>query len=61
MSTSPSSAVVPPRSPLPVRIDELWERRAELDPADTAAREAVTAAVDAMIRDLQAGNITAEA
>jgi 2,3,4,5-tetrahydropyridine-2,6-dicarboxylate N-succinyltransferase len=48
MNVSPSSAVVPPRSPLSVRIDELWERRAELDPDDVAAREVVTAAVDAL-------------
>ena len=48
MNVSPSSAVVPPRSILSVRIDELWERRAELDPDDVAAREIVTAAVDAL-------------
>jgi len=48
MNVSPSSAVVPPRSLLSVRIDELWERRAELDPDDVAAREIVTAAVDAL-------------
>ena len=29
-------------------IDELWERRAELSPADTQARSAVVAAVDAV-------------
>ena len=29
-------------------IDELWERRAELSPADTQARAAVVAAVDAV-------------
>ena len=33
-------------SPLPDVIDELWERRAELTPSDTAARTAVVAAVD---------------
>ena len=33
-------------SPLPAFIDELWERRAELSPADTEARELVVAAVD---------------
>jgi 2,3,4,5-tetrahydropyridine-2,6-dicarboxylate N-succinyltransferase len=33
-------------SPLPAAIDELWERRAELSPADTEARELVVAAVD---------------
>jgi 2,3,4,5-tetrahydropyridine-2,6-dicarboxylate N-succinyltransferase len=48
MNPSSSSAVVPPRSPLSARIDELWERRAELDPDDVAAREIVTAAVDAL-------------
>jgi 2,3,4,5-tetrahydropyridine-2,6-dicarboxylate N-succinyltransferase len=48
MNSSSSSAVVPPRSPLSVQIDELWERRAELDPDDVAAREIVTAAVDAL-------------
>jgi 2,3,4,5-tetrahydropyridine-2,6-dicarboxylate N-succinyltransferase len=48
MNVSPSSAVVPRRSPLSVRIDELWERRAELVPDDVAAREIVTAAVDAL-------------
>ena len=48
MNVSPSSAVVPRRSILSVRIDELWERRAELDPDDVAAREIVTAAVDAL-------------
>ena len=48
MNVSPSSAVVPPRSPLSAQIDELWERRAELAPDDVAAREAVTAAVDAL-------------
>jgi 2,3,4,5-tetrahydropyridine-2-carboxylate N-succinyltransferase len=35
-------------SVLPDLIDELWERRAELSPADTAARSAVVAAVDAV-------------
>jgi 2,3,4,5-tetrahydropyridine-2-carboxylate N-succinyltransferase len=33
---------------LPSVIDELWERRAELTPADTAARTAVVGAVDAI-------------
>ena len=33
---------------LPDVIDELWERRAELSPADTEARSAVVAAVDAV-------------
>ena len=33
-------------SPLPAVIDELWERRAELSPLDSAARAEVVAAVD---------------
>lgn len=33
-------------SPLPAVIDELWERRAELSPDDSAARAEVVAAVD---------------
>ncbi|MGB6580738.1 MAG: hypothetical protein WBF34_22775, partial [Streptosporangiaceae bacterium] len=36
------------RSPLAEVIDELWERRAELSPADAQARAAVVAAVDAV-------------
>src|SRR5215470_14254316 len=40
------SAVAP--SPLPEVIDELWERRAGLSPADTQARSAVVSAVDAV-------------
>ena len=35
-----------PKSPLPAIIDELWERRAELSPEDSAARAEVVAAVD---------------
>lgn len=35
-------------SPLPAVIDELWERRAELTPADDEARIAVVGAVDAI-------------
>ena len=35
-----------PPSPLSPAIDELWDRRGELTPADTAARDEVTAAVD---------------
>jgi 2,3,4,5-tetrahydropyridine-2,6-dicarboxylate N-succinyltransferase len=35
-------------SSLPEVIDELWERRAELSPADTEARAAVVGAVDAI-------------
>jgi 2,3,4,5-tetrahydropyridine-2-carboxylate N-succinyltransferase len=34
------------KSPLPAVIDELWERRAELSPKDSAARAEVVAAVD---------------
>ena len=34
------------KSPLPEVIDELWERRAELSPDDTAARVEIVAAVD---------------
>jgi 2,3,4,5-tetrahydropyridine-2,6-dicarboxylate N-succinyltransferase len=45
MNPSPSSAVV---SPLSAQIDELWERRAELGLEDTAAREVVMTAVDAL-------------
>ncbi len=33
-------------SPLPAVIDELWERRADLSPADTDARKLVVEAVD---------------
>ncbi len=35
-------------SPLPAQIDELWERRADLTPADKTASELVIAAVDAI-------------
>src|SRR5215472_14135158 len=35
-------------SPLPEVIDELWERRTELSPADEQARAAVVGAVDAI-------------
>jgi 2,3,4,5-tetrahydropyridine-2,6-dicarboxylate N-succinyltransferase len=35
-------------SVLPAVLDELWEARAELSPSDTAAREAVVSAVDAI-------------
>jgi 2,3,4,5-tetrahydropyridine-2-carboxylate N-succinyltransferase len=48
MNSSPTPAVVPPRSPLSAQIDELWERRAELGPEDSAARETVIEAVDAL-------------
>jgi 2,3,4,5-tetrahydropyridine-2,6-dicarboxylate N-succinyltransferase len=43
-----TSAVGSPRSPLPARIDELWEDRAGLGPDDASAREVVSAAVDAL-------------
>jgi 2,3,4,5-tetrahydropyridine-2,6-dicarboxylate N-succinyltransferase len=33
---------------LPAAIDELWENRADLSPADTAARETIVSAVDAI-------------
>ena len=33
-------------SPLPTVIDELWERRAGLSPADSAARDEIVGAVD---------------
>jgi 2,3,4,5-tetrahydropyridine-2-carboxylate N-succinyltransferase len=45
MNESQAGAV---ESPLPRVIDELWERRAELSPSDTAARTAVVGAVDAI-------------
>src|ERR1022692_2252207 len=35
-------------SPLPLAIDDLWERRGQLTPDDTEARAAVVAAVDAL-------------
>jgi 2,3,4,5-tetrahydropyridine-2,6-dicarboxylate N-succinyltransferase len=44
-----ASAAAPP-SPLPAELDELWERRADLGPADAAARALVTGAVDALDR-----------
>ena len=43
-----SQPAMPRPSPLPAELDELWDRRAELGPADAAARAAVTAAVDAL-------------
>jgi 2,3,4,5-tetrahydropyridine-2,6-dicarboxylate N-succinyltransferase len=36
----------PAASPLPADIDELWDRRAELTPADALARDLVMAGVD---------------
>jgi 2,3,4,5-tetrahydropyridine-2,6-dicarboxylate N-succinyltransferase len=44
MDTMPAATTV--SSPLPERIDQLWEDRAGLSPQDTAARDAITAAVD---------------
>jgi 2,3,4,5-tetrahydropyridine-2,6-dicarboxylate N-succinyltransferase len=41
-----NDTVAPAASVLPGIIDELWERRGDLTPADTAAARAVTAAVD---------------
>jgi 2,3,4,5-tetrahydropyridine-2,6-dicarboxylate N-succinyltransferase len=35
-------------SPLPALIDELWERRGDVGPDDSAARAAVTSAVDSL-------------
>jgi 2,3,4,5-tetrahydropyridine-2,6-dicarboxylate N-succinyltransferase len=35
-------------SPLPAVIDELWERRTELTPSDTKARETIVGAVDSI-------------
>src|SRR5215470_5000863 len=40
------TSAAPPASPLPERIDELWEARAGLSPEDTAARTVITEAVD---------------
>ena len=45
MNESQSGSV---ESPLPRVIDELWERRADLSPSDSAARAAVVGAVDAI-------------
>ncbi len=46
----PPDPLGPPCAPsaLPEVIDELWERRAELSPADERARAAVVSAVDAI-------------
>jgi 2,3,4,5-tetrahydropyridine-2-carboxylate N-succinyltransferase len=44
MDTMPAAPTV--SSPLPERIDQLWEDRARLTPQDTMAREVITAAVD---------------
>ena len=35
-------------SPLPAQIDELWEKRSDLGPGDTAAKAVVTTAVDVL-------------
>ncbi len=54
MSTVPARGDYPPeppvqrQSPLEEVIDELWERRTELSPADEQARAAVIGAVDAI-------------
>jgi 2,3,4,5-tetrahydropyridine-2-carboxylate N-succinyltransferase len=44
----PDPLVTVLESPLPEVIDELWERRAELSPADEQARAVVVGAVDAI-------------
>jgi 2,3,4,5-tetrahydropyridine-2,6-dicarboxylate N-succinyltransferase len=44
MTQAPAQS--PAASPLPADIDELWERRGELTPADALARDLVMAAVD---------------
>jgi len=44
MDTMPARPTV--SSPLSDKIDQLWEDRASLTPQDTAARDAITAAVD---------------
>jgi 2,3,4,5-tetrahydropyridine-2-carboxylate N-succinyltransferase len=48
MSQTPHQTAGPSASPLPGEIDELWERRRELTPDDTAARAVIVAAVDAL-------------
>ncbi len=48
MSQTPHQTAAPSASPLPGEIDELWERRRELTPDDTAARAVILAAVDAL-------------
>jgi 2,3,4,5-tetrahydropyridine-2-carboxylate N-succinyltransferase len=48
MSESLSVPEVSPGSALPAVVDELWERRAELTPEDSAARAEVVAAIDAI-------------
>jgi 2,3,4,5-tetrahydropyridine-2-carboxylate N-succinyltransferase len=44
MDTMPAAPTL--SSPLPERIDQLWEDRAGLTPQDTMARDVITAAVD---------------
>jgi 2,3,4,5-tetrahydropyridine-2-carboxylate N-succinyltransferase len=48
METPNSGLAAAPASPLSPAIDELWQRRAELTPADEQARAVVTEAVDAL-------------
>jgi 2,3,4,5-tetrahydropyridine-2,6-dicarboxylate N-succinyltransferase len=48
MSETPRQMAAQPASPLPVEIDELWERRRELSPDDTDARGVIFSAVDAL-------------
>ena len=47
-AASPTTPEIPYQSVLPDVIDELWEQRAELSPADEQARAAVVGAVDAI-------------
>jgi 2,3,4,5-tetrahydropyridine-2-carboxylate N-succinyltransferase len=49
MNATPAAAQAesaPASSPLPAAVDELWDRRAELSPADSEASALVVAAVD---------------
>jgi 2,3,4,5-tetrahydropyridine-2-carboxylate N-succinyltransferase len=48
MSESVSEVPAAQLSALPAVVDELWERRAELTPDDSAARAEVVAAIDAI-------------
>ena len=46
MHQSPSAAGQAATACLPAEVDELWDRRAELTPQDTSARDIVISAVD---------------
>jgi 2,3,4,5-tetrahydropyridine-2-carboxylate N-succinyltransferase len=49
MSESPAAvSATSPASPLSPQIDELWEARTGLSPDDSAARDVVTGAIDAL-------------